>query len=211
MNILAITLILALVLVITFNIFMWIFFMRKFNTFFSTDEIIEETNSRVQEIVRSMNYSTERDIRLAEECVKRLRAVTAEAERKIAVLKKDLALAKELSLAEKTKEFQKKIEDLSQKRLFPRENVFLKEDAPSSQPDEDSSVRKDEVVLAENIPVIQKGDSSIEVLVSDNPILAKKDFRSEIAQLRSLGFSDDEIAYKTGRNVQEVKLAIGLS
>ena len=196
-------------LLIIFNIVLWFFFMRKFNAFFSTDEIIDETNLKVQEIVKNMNYSTERNIRLAEESVKRLKAVTAEAERKIAVLKKDLALAKDLSLAEKTQEFQKKIESLSQKHLFPRENIFLKEDAQSSQTDEDSLVQNGELIPAENTASATEGDG-IELLVSENPILTKKDFRSEIAQLRSLGFSDDEIAYKTGRNVQEVKLAIGL-
>ena len=185
--------------------------MKKFNTFFSTDEIIDETNRRVQEIVKNMNYSTERDIRLAEESVKRLKAVTAEAERKIAVLKKDLALAKELSLAEKTREFQKKIESLSQKSLFARENVFLKEDASSSQPKDEAPAPKEDFPAAESHASSQKEDEGLEVFVSENPISIKKDFISEIAKLRSLGFSDDEIAYKTGRNVQEVKLAIGLS
>ena len=204
MSILAIT----LVLLIVFNIVMWIFFMKKFNTFFSTDEIIDETNRRIQEIVKSMNYSTERDIKLAEESVKRLKAVTAEAERKIAVLKKDLALAKELSLAEKTREFQKKIEILSQKRLFARENVFIKEGIQSK---EDLPVSKNDLVPIENLSTAQNEGDQPEVFVSENPISIKKDFLSEIAELRSLGFSDDEIAYKTKRNVQEVKLAIGLS
>lgn len=198
-------------LLIVFNIAMWIFFMRKFNTFFSTDEIIDETNLRVQEIIKSMNHSTERNIMLAEESVKRLKAVTAEAERKIAVLKKDLALAKELSLAEKTREFQNKIESLSQKHLFTRENVFLKEDAPSSQSKDAPVASKQEIISSATTPPSQKSDGTLEVFVSENPILTKKDLRSQIEQLRLLGFSDDEIAYKTGRNVQEVKLAIGLS
>lgn len=198
-------------LLIVFNIAMWIFFMKKFNTFFSTDEIIDETNLRVQEIVKDMNYSTERDIRLAEECVKRLKAVTAEAERKISVLKKDLALAKELSLAEKTQEFQKKIESLSQKNLFARENVFLKDDSQPSQSKEEITLRKEDPATTKNLPSPQNSGGTLDVLVAENPISTKKDFLSEITQLRSLGFSDDEIAYKTGRNVQEVKLAIGLS
>lgn len=201
-------------LLIVFNVAMWIFFMKKFNAFFSTDEIIDETNLRVQEIVRDMNYSTERDIRLAEESVKRLKAVTAEAERKIAVLKKDLALAKELSLAEKTREFQTKIENLSQKKLFPRENIFLKEGSQLSLSKEEptvSTASKQDLTATGNPSSSQNSDSALEVFVAENPISTKKDFLSEVAQLQSLGFSDDEIAYKTGRNVQEVKLAIGLS
>ena len=81
------------VFIIFFNILMWVVFFKKFNAFFSTDKIIEETNEKAKEIIKSINFNAGRSIDLIEDKIKQLKAVSAEAERKIGMLKKELSLA----------------------------------------------------------------------------------------------------------------------
>ena len=70
------------VFIIFFNILMWVVFFKKFNAFFSTDKIIEETNEKAKEIIKSINFNAGRSIDLIEDKIKQLKAVSAEAERK---------------------------------------------------------------------------------------------------------------------------------
>ena len=106
------------VFIIFFNILMWVVFFKKFNAFFSTDKIIEETNEKAKEIIKSINFNAGRSIDLIEDKIKQLKAVSAEAERKIGMLKK------ELSLAESSKSFQKKLDSASKNSLC-RATCFL--------------------------------------------------------------------------------------
>ena len=82
------------VFIIFFNILMWVVFFKKFNAFFSTDKIIEETNEKAKEIIKSINFNAGRSIDLIEDKIKQLKAVSAEAERKIGMLKKSFLLLK---------------------------------------------------------------------------------------------------------------------
>ena len=184
------------VFIIFFNILMWVVFFKKFNAFFSTDKIIEETNEKAKEIIKSINFNAGRSIDLIEDKIKQLKAVSAEAERKIGMLKK------ELSLAESSKSFQKKLDSAS-KNSFMQGDLFFTEKAKNelgikNLPKPEVEVRK--------IPVVEP-----ELFMAENPIVPKKDFKTQVLELRALGIPAEEIARKTGRSIQEVKLVIEFS
>ncbi|MGN0730019.1 hypothetical protein [Treponema sp.] len=176
---------------------MWLIFLMKFNAFFSTDKIIDETNEKVKDLIKSINSNAARSIELIDDRIKQLKSVSAEAERRIGVLKR------ELSLAEKSKSFQKKINSVtSLKNSDIQGDLFFTEKArtelgikPSSPPSGEVELRK--------IPVVEP-----ELFMAENPIVPEKDFKTKVRELRALGIPADEIARKTGRSIQEVKLVI---
>lgn len=65
------------------NIIFWIIFLVKFKKLFSTESIIEKTREQLNQLVKDIDKSADRDIYLAEETSKRLKAAVADAEMKM--------------------------------------------------------------------------------------------------------------------------------
>ena len=169
------------VFIIFFNILMWVVFFKKFNAFFSTDKIIEETNEKAKEIIKSINFNAGRSIDLIEDKIKQLKAVSAEAERKIGMLKK------ELSLAESSKSFQKKLDSAS-KNSFMQGDLFFTEKAKNelgikNLPGPEVEVRK--------IPVVEP-----ELFMSENPIVPKKTLKYRFWNCAPLEFRQKKLQEK---------------
>ena len=78
------------VLLVFFNILMWFILLHKFNRAFSTKKIIEETRDAINEKIREANNATERDMRLVDSKIQELNRVKAEADRRLAVLRREL-------------------------------------------------------------------------------------------------------------------------
>ncbi len=72
------------------NLVLWLFFLRKFNRFFSTDKIIQNTKTEVDNIIRDLNRATERDMTIIDARLQEIKAASAEAERHILVAKTEL-------------------------------------------------------------------------------------------------------------------------
>ena len=72
------------------NLVLWLFFLRKFNRFFSTDKIIQNTKTEVDNIIRDLNRATERDMTIIDARLQEIKAASAEAERHILVAKNEL-------------------------------------------------------------------------------------------------------------------------
>lgn len=185
----------VLIFAVLFNISMWIVFFRKFNAFFSTDKIIEETNEKAKEIIKNINFNAGRNIDLIEDRIKQLKAVTAEAERRIIILKK------ELDVTDKSRKFQQKMEFSTKKNIPVQGDLFFAE-----QPAGDEHAKKE--TEPEKSSVRQTSFSEPEIFISDNPVVLKKDFKSQVKEFHSLGLPAEEIARRTGRSIQEVRLVI---
>lgn len=65
------------------NITLWIVFLVKFKKLFSTDSIIEKTRNQLNQLIKDIDKSADRDIFLAEETSKRLQNAVQEAEKKM--------------------------------------------------------------------------------------------------------------------------------
>lgn len=176
---------------IVFNIAMWIFFLRRFNEFFSTDTIIDETNERAREIIREINASADRNIELTNEHIRELKKVSAEAERKV------LLLQKELSTTEKSKRFQRRVAALS--RENSAQGSLFKDDgeeAPDTQ-------------LESKAPPAAKGEQAdVELFLAEDAAVPKKDFSWQVKELSAQGLPPEEIAKRTGRTEVEVNLVL---
>ena len=79
----------------------------KFNKFFSTDKFIEESREQVNDMITSINRNASRNIELLNNKINQLKAISAEAEHNIQVLKT------ELIKSEKSKIFQQELDSYS--------------------------------------------------------------------------------------------------
>lgn len=185
----------AAFLLIIFNILMWIVFLRRFRTFFSTDKIISDTREDVNKIIKDINFNTSRNIELIDDRIRQLKSVTAEAERRLGTLKK------ELSLAERSRKFQQKMASSPAKKEMVQGDLFFTEKARTEL---GLSVQEpEEQAVVHEIPVVEP-----ELFVAENPVVPKKDFKSQVRELYSHGLPADEIARRTGRSVQEVRFVL---
>ena len=90
---------------IIFNIIMWIIMGARFNKFFSTDKFIQDAHDQVNEMITNLNRHADRNITLIDEKIKELKAVSAEAERKVKTLKNELSKVEKSALFEKQMSF----------------------------------------------------------------------------------------------------------
>lgn len=65
------------------NVIFWIIFLVKFKKLFSTESIIEKTREQLNQLVKEIDKAADRDIYLAEETSKRLKAAVNDAEMKM--------------------------------------------------------------------------------------------------------------------------------
>lgn len=68
---------------------MWIVFFNKFKKLFSTENIIETTKARMNEILADMNRNTYRNVGLIDQKIKELKAAVAEVDRHMAVSRQE--------------------------------------------------------------------------------------------------------------------------
>lgn len=246
----------------------------KFNKFFSTDKFIEESREQVNDMITSINRNASRNIELLNDKINQLKAISAEAERNIQVLKT------ELIKSEKSKIFQQELDsysipktssslfdEIQNPQNFTNENkinskknmTLLEEFAQADIVEEKKSFRKtnkmqnstvsskanltnlyeknknfgqEELFSNKNLEETEKFNAEMDLVqkmqeadkalsvaqeqkkkipqfyVSNNPVKSKKDFSKIVKDLNDLGFSVEEIANKTARSVQEVKLAL---
>lgn len=208
-------------LLIVFNILMWLIFLHKFKTVFSTEEIEKEYRNSINEIIRDANNATERNLQLLEDKIQQLTKVKADVDRRLAVLKRELATQ------DREKEFQilmsasKAAKKGGPKKTFsygvqddvqPVQGEFsFTEKARNELGLTNGSVSSDVAFQGENkeeqliqIPVV----SLPEFHMAEDQISPKKDFTMQVKEYVSRGFPPEEIARMTSRSIQEVRLVI---
>lgn len=79
------------------NIVLWIFFLSRYKSFFSTDEILESTRAELDRMIADVNRNAGRNIDIIEDRIKELKAVVAEADRHIALAQNELEKQKNLA------------------------------------------------------------------------------------------------------------------
>ena len=96
------------ILLIVLNLILWLIFLAKFKTYFSTDDIIRKTRNQVDNIIRSVNANADINKQNLDNKIQEIRAVTAEAERKIVLLRN------EMTLMQKSASFREHMAELSE-------------------------------------------------------------------------------------------------
>ena len=94
-------------LIFFLNFIAWAIFLTHFNKVSSSEKITEKIRDSLDALVRDLNNNAERDIELVEDKIKELRAVAAEADRRLTILKAELERTEQAAL------FAKNIEQVS--------------------------------------------------------------------------------------------------
>ncbi|MCI5523895.1 MAG: hypothetical protein PUI24_03020 [Spirochaetales bacterium] len=104
------------VFLIIFNLIMWIIFAFKFKKIFSTDDIMNKTRNQINGMLTNLSNHTGTSISVIEDRIEKLKAICADAERKVEFLRS------EIKKAESTKVFQEKLAALSVENSVPKKN-----------------------------------------------------------------------------------------
>lgn len=72
------------------NICLWCTFFLKFRKLFSTDDIVASTREQIERMISDINHESARNISLIEDRIKQLKAAVAEADRHVAVAKREI-------------------------------------------------------------------------------------------------------------------------
>jgi len=75
------------------NLLLWLVFLIRFKKLFSADDIMTKFREGMDGIIREAQHNTLSNINLIESKIKELKAASAEAERKVAILRHELESA----------------------------------------------------------------------------------------------------------------------
>ena len=204
---------LTAILLICFNILMWLIFLHRLKSDLSTEKIVDETRSAINDKIREANNAVTINIQLVEDKIHELNKVKAEAERRIHVLKR------ELETQDRVKEFQQSMSSNGKSQRKNGGTDGYEYADPAQGEFMFTEKAKNELGIPENL--VEEPASSVheETLVkipvvppvyykAENQITPKKDFRQKVKELYSSGLPAEEIAHRTSRSVQEVRLVL---
>jgi len=194
------------------NITLWIIFGVKFKKIFTTDDIIENTRNELNHMIADVNRNADRNITLIEEKIKEIKAVTAEAERRIALEKKEYQKNEQVEMLSKTilEQPKQKIPITAMngvKRYKTEQEQGELFSASDEKPAEEKRMAVAETRIdSREIPIVVP-----KVYLSDKPVVVPKDFNTQVKEKYDQGETIEEIAAELDRSTQEVKFALEFS
>ena len=196
-------------------------FLRNFKKLFTTEDVIGKAKSEINRIVIDLNANAERNISIIDDKINRLRALIAEAEKKIKLL--DDINTKTAAL----NDFRVKMEKSARKNILPEKNYLKTAELPNPENAENlhdgvQSTLFDEVSSLNEQVRIQNNNSAaaysretiaspeVSVLGASLKVRSKSDLKDSIISLFDAGFSVEEIAAKLNCSTTEVSFALSL-
>lgn len=193
------------------NVILWIILAIRFKKIFSTEEIIEKTRDELNKMLGDVNRNAERNITLIEEKIKQLKAVSAEADRRLAVVKselekngKNLEIQNKILTNSKTQSSRSGSGNLSAAEKYRREQALG--DLFSSSENKNEGIENESGLNSKNsnkIPLITP-----QIYMTDKPVEPKKDFNTLVKEKSQQGLTVEEIAAELGRSISEVKFSL---
>lgn len=217
------------------NLLLWLVFLIRFKKLFSADDIMTKFREGMDGIIREAQHNTLSNINLIESKIKELKAASAEAERKVAILRHELesaeksaALQAQLNLqAVPAKKGRSKASSKTSSRSAKGASRVAAAYKQNELPSEDETVAltglfkenaQKSLFDAPQITVTKDGDAygkvpviKTQVVASDNPIKPKKPFSRKVKELAELGKSVEEIASETNHSTTEVQLVLDMA
>ena len=217
------------------NLLLWLVFLIRFKKLFSADDIMVKFREGMDGVIREAQRNTLSNINLIDDKIKELKAASAEAERKVAILRH------ELQSAEKSAALQAQLNLQAVPAKKGRGKAAAKTSSRSAKggsraaaaykqnelPGEDEAVAlaslfnenaQKSLFDAPQITVTKDGDAygkvpviKTQVVASDNPIKPKKPFARKVKELAELGKSVEEIASETNHSTTEVQLVLDMA
>lgn len=193
------------------NLLLWFLFFKKFNKLFSTDDIIENTRSELNKMILDVNRNAERNITLIESRISDLKAVIAQADTHLSLLKSEIETKR---MAE---DYKSKVESAVNKSMRPSYKVeaYMKNASQKKNPSAQQSLFQTE----NTVPLHEDLDSSYtevpvlgsNVHLAEEPIVMKKTFNQEVNERYMRGETIEEIATALSRSVTEVQFALDMN
>ncbi len=193
------------------NLLLWFLFFKKFNKLFSTDDIIENTRSELNKMILDVNRNAERNITLIESRISDLKAVIAQADTHLSLLKSEIETKR---MAE---DYKSKVESAVNKSVRPSYKVeaYMKNASQKKNPSLQQSLFQTE----NTVPLQEDLDSSYtevpvlgsNVHLAEEPIVMKKTFNQEVNERYMRGETVEEIATALSRSVTEVQFALDMN
>lgn len=193
----------------------------RFHNVFSTDRIVENVKAKLNDLLIQIDSAADRNIKLINDRIRELKFISVEADNKITVLQdyitqvKKMELVKnEISQQERSKKFEEKVySDVKPvvKNPYSPVNLYQKEQMSytgKNQPIE--NIEQDHDVV-DKIEMPEEMISVPEIRIADELIKPKKDVKEKVRELKSLGYTVEEIASETGKSTQEVKIILEFS
>lgn len=221
-------------ILISANIILWIVLSLRLRKKLSPEGIIKDVRKEMESLLLQINSASDRNIRLIQDQISQAKTASAEARQLCDKVEERLAMlygeAAKLSSVKATENLL--YPPAPPAKSGPSENVPVPPaDAPEATvgpaveiPRQDTlnkassplgSYMKEQMRFSENpAPAANEPARKVEIpefIKPERPIEVKKSFRQQVFEMKSLGYSAEEIAHKTGRSVQEVKITIEIS
>jgi hypothetical protein len=196
------------------NLFLWFIFFHKFTKIFSTNDIIENTRSELNKMILDINRNTERDITLIEDRIKTLKDIIAEADKRIALAKSE-AERKNVVAA-----YGKVIDSAVAGQISPvaaAANRYRRNASSEGHRNTDTGAQSElfgggmNTTGQQETAPIEAPVPGPKVYMSDNPVVVKKDFNTEVGERYERGETIEEIATALSRSITEVQFALDMN
>lgn len=205
------------------NIILWIVLAIRFKKIFSTEDIIEKTRNELNRMISDVNRNAERNITLIDERIKQLKAVSAEADRRLALIKSELDkkeygsdLTRKISsinasVSTGTRNLSKSGQAAFAEKYRKEQaqgDLFVSAEKEDRENEKSRNSEKTEVIDSKSskIPIVTP-----EVYMTDVPVEPKKTFNMLVKEKSQQGKSIEEIAKELGASISEVKLSLEFS
>ena len=214
------------------NLLLWLVFFVKFKKLFSIDNIMQEFRVGMERLLQDAQRQTVSCVSLIEDKIKEMKSITAQTERRLATFRRDAEISREaLSLqssispaaSEEKPRAKRKSASKTVAEKYKKNGVL--ESMPSADESymltslfrENASQRSLFEEGGQSVFVNNEGDSygkvpivKPEIVVSDSPIVKKKDFARQVKDLNALGKSVEDIAAETSHSITEVQLVLDM-
>ncbi len=217
------------------NVALWVVMLTRFKKLFTADDIIAEYQKELHSMTVDVDQHASRTISIIENAEKELKALIAEAERRIVLAKNELA-KQEQSKALLQRLNAKTAPAARQKQSAPSRaaSVYAQAQADSSYAltgagrrqaavqgslfDSDEPVKNETHMQEPNLFTVNHSGASYasvpvispDVSFVENPIRPQKDFSEQVRELASFGHSVDEIARALERSTTEVQFVLDM-
>ncbi|MBQ9494553.1 MAG: hypothetical protein IJR50_02805 [Treponema sp.] len=210
--------------IVVINIILWIVFLVKFKKLFSTDDIIAKVRAEMENMIRDIDRTTNRDINLIEDRTKRLQKIVDDVDRRLALVRaEEVKQASAIALHGALKKnavtpSAKRVSDNYKKNSVKANAVYEITDSGKRETKQQHSLFDDEQFVRAKADEVQRADASYaevpiikpDIYFSETPITPRKSFNAHVKELNDMGLTVEQIAKKLSCSTTEVQLALDL-
>lgn len=190
----------ALVIIVCIvNIVLWLAFFFKWKKLFSTDEVIAKTKNEIENMIRDLDLTANRDIDLLTAKSEEIKTLLFTLDSKLGAVKAETLKTQKLST------FQKSLSKKTSDKSFDKTEKPLTYKRPRFRDEKIDVLEKSKIENAE-----LNFDDVPQIVFNETISAPKKEISNEIAELSEAGFSVEEIAKRLSCSRTEVEMRLAM-